>query len=174
MDAGLLAYINDTFQLEVLFQAQGDDNLVHRRILQILFQIFDLSDAENVFVLEVLIEIVIKNTVDHISPLRVCLDPVDVCLRCGAEADDDDVLQIMSAAAGPLQEALDQKTLCQSGAHADDIKCSDKASRYVFYLHKKDIDEQKQNTAGIGLDQIFVFCRLILITLWFVKIKLCI
>lgn len=40
-----------------------------------------------------------------------------------------------------MEEILDEETFPQSGAHADNIKCRDQASRYVLYLHKKDVDE---------------------------------
>ena len=109
---------------------------------------------------------------NHVTPLWIRPDPVDISLRRGTETDDDDVFQVVTAPAGSLQKALDEKTFQQGGGHTDDIEGGDQASRYVFDLHKENVNEKEQDAARVGLNQILVLSRLILKTFWLIKVKL--
>ena len=78
----------------------------------------------------------------------------------------------MSFFAGSLKETFDYKSFDQRCHHGDNIEYNNQTSRNMLYFHKNDINQHEKNSAGIRLDQIFIFGTAVLITFWFIKIEL--
>ena len=98
MNTGLLTNINDGFQLVIFPQTESDGNLIQRVgvLDQITLQLMNLTDAADSFIFESLGYIICKDTMDIISPLRIPLNPINICSRSGTFAHDDDMLEIPS------------------------------------------------------------------------------
>lgn len=80
---------------------------------------------------------------NHIAPLWICPDSVDIGFGGGTEANDNDVFKVMAVLTGTKQKSFNQITLTDGGNHTDHVKKDDQTPWDMSYLHKKDIDEQE-------------------------------
>ena len=122
MHARLLADGNNAFQIMVIFQGQGDGDLV-----QFVFRKNDIQIRQSAQYLHPFVKgsgrnMIIQNAACHISPLRVVRQPVNVFLRRPGIPYQKYMFQIISPASDGAQSLAQSQTETGCEKHVKKIE----------------------------------------------------